>query len=169
MFKIYVNYKILIKLSVMHYVFICCVYRDSVLKHVAKTCSMPAVYFTINLHIFMYICWLYLSICIWTPFGLGLSCYPELIFQPPRIKNTNRLWKVLALQQVNLKLTDSNIASGTCYSERIFVRSYVPQENAGRVTEMTTKHFLYIAYIMYYSLINMSRSCLAWPSDSFDK
>jgi len=46
-------YKILMKLSVMHYVFICCVYGDTVVKYVAKTCSMPAVYITINLHIFM--------------------------------------------------------------------------------------------------------------------
>jgi len=45
---------------------------------------------------------------------------------------------VVALHLVNLKLTGSNTASGTCYSENIFVRSYVPQENAERVDEMRT-------------------------------
>ena len=46
-------YKILGKLFVMHYVFICRVYGDTVLKYLAETCSRLAVYITINLHIFM--------------------------------------------------------------------------------------------------------------------
>jgi len=46
--------------------------------------------------------------------------------------------KVVALQLVNLKLTDSNISSGACYSEGIFVRSCVPQANAEGVTAIRT-------------------------------